>query len=237
MHLLKKCSTKICEEAFSKENRPSHAPEAISGEIADVDYGYLGLVYDPKLKKNRKAWVFSMRLRFSRVAFRELSFDQNAASFFTAHVRAFEYFGGVPQKIVIDNLKAGVIHASHTDPLLNKSYIKLAEHYNFIISPCAPRTPQHKGGVENDFKYIKNNFWSFFSAKQREKGREIPWSDELPDALAAWGRDIADKRKVAGLDETPEALFLQEIKALKQLPLERWDPIKVISLRQLATRL
>jgi len=210
---------------FPKKIDPVMLREAISGEIADVDYGYLGLVYDPALKKNRKAWVFSMRLRFSRVAFRELSFDQNATSFFMAHVRAFEYFSGVPHKIVIDNLKAGVIHASHTDPLLNKSYIKLAEHYNFIISPCAPRTPQHKGGVENDIKYIKNNFWSFFSAKQREKGRQIPWSDELPEALAAWGRDIADKRKVAGLDETPEALFLQEIKALKQVPLERWDPI------------
>lgn len=210
---------------FPKQIDPVMIREAIRGEIADVDYGYFGLVYDPELKKNRRAMVFSMRLRFSRRAYRELSFDQNAKSFFMAHVHAFEYFGGVPHKVVLDNLKAGVIHASHTDPQINKSYIKLAEHYNFLISPCAPRTPQHKGGVENDIKYIKNNFWPLFCAKQREKGRDIPWAHELPEALVAWGRDIADNRRVAGLNQTPEELFLQEIDSLQQLPLERWDPI------------
>ena len=70
--------------------------EHIPGEIMEVDFGYLGLVYASILKRNRKAWVFSGRLRYSRKAYREVVFNQKQETFFLCHVHAFEEFGGVP---------------------------------------------------------------------------------------------------------------------------------------------
>lgn len=214
---------------FPKAVDPIMLRENIPGEIADVDYGYLGIVYDPEKKRNRKAWVFSMRLRYSRRAYRQLSFDQSSKSFLMAHIHAFEFFGAVPEKVVLDNLKAGVIQANPFEPLLNKSYIALAEHYGFVISPCPPRTPQNKGGVENDIKYIKNNFWPFFCASQQEKGKDIPWAEELISALCFWGQKIADNRKVAGTDHTPEELFLKDFEKMKPLPSSRWDLVEWVA--------
>jgi len=76
-------------------------------------------------------------------------------TFFFCHIHAFEYFGGVPRKVTPDNLKAAIIRASFVDPLVNRSYRNLAENYGFMISPCVPYSPRHKGGVENDVKYVK----------------------------------------------------------------------------------
>ena len=54
-------------------------------------------------------------------------------------------FGGVSEKVTPDNLKAAIIVASFEDPLVNRAYRELAEHYEFLISPCLPGRPEHKG--------------------------------------------------------------------------------------------
>src|SRR5208283_620649 len=127
----------------------------IEDAVMEVDFGYLGLVYDSMECRSRKAWVFSGRLRKSRKAYREVVYDQKSETFFKCHIRAFHYFGGVPKKIVPDNLKAAVVKAAFNDPVINRSYQDLARHYDFVINPCLPGKPNHKGGVENDVKYIK----------------------------------------------------------------------------------
>ena len=127
--------------------------ETIPGEVMEVDFGYLGLSWDVKTNSRRKTWFFSGRLRHSRKVYREVVHNQKQETFFHCHIHAFEYFGGVPRKVTPDNLKAAIIRASFVDPLVNRSYRSLAEHYSFMISPCVPYTPRHKGGVENDMKY------------------------------------------------------------------------------------
>ena len=197
------------------------------GAIADVDFGYFGIVYDESCAQNRKAWFFSCRLRHSRKTYREVVLNQFERTFFTAHIHAFEFFQGVPMKIVLDNLKAGVIEASITEPLLNSSYRELAHHYGFMISPCAPYTPEHKGGVENDVKYVKKNFWPIFLENQKQKGRTIPSLIDLKEGLIHWNHEIAEQRKIAGIHKNVIEIFEQEEKEkLRKLPLERWDPIE-----------
>ena len=77
-------------------------------------------------------------------AYREVVFDQKQETFFACHMHAFEWFGGVPEKVTPDNLKAAIIVASFEDPLVNRAYRELALHYGFLISPCLPRRPEHK---------------------------------------------------------------------------------------------
>jgi hypothetical protein len=110
----------------------------VPGRDMEVDFGYLGITYDPQTRRNRKTYLFSGRLRHSRLAYREPCFGQKARAFFLGQIHAFEYFGGVPATAVPDNLKAAVVKASHQDPVVNRAYRELAEHYGFLISPCPP---------------------------------------------------------------------------------------------------
>jgi hypothetical protein len=191
-----------------------------------VDFGYLGITYNPFERRNRKTYLFSGRLRHSRKAYRERVFDQKQETFFEAHIHAFEYFGGVPQKAVPDNLKAAVVKASFEDPIINRVYRDLACHYGFLISPCLPYSARHKGGVENDIKYVKNNFWPLFKEQQKQRGREIPDASELETALAQWTRDVSERRIIKGVGRSPQEIFeTEEQQALHPLPPSRWDPV------------
>lgn len=191
--------------------------------IMEVDFGELGIVYDPMEKRNRKGYVFSGRLRFSAKAYRKVVFNQKQETFWQCHVEAFEYFGGIPLKVVPDNLKAAVVKASFTDPVINRGYRALAEHYNFLIDNCLPYSPQHKGGVESDIKYIKGNFWPVFKERQRQKGRDIPRAEEIQQALERWTMDTADVRKIKSVGASPDELFAHERDKLQSLPKERYD--------------
>ena len=201
--------------------------KTIAGEIMEVDFGYLGLTFDPITRRNKKTYIFSGRLRHSRDAYREIVFNQKQNTFFDCHIHAFEYFEGVPEKVVPDNLKAAVIKASFENPLINRVYQKLAEHYGFLISPCLPRKPNHKGGVENDIKYVKKNFWPLFKEDQKSKGYINLDTNELKDALKLWNARTARIRKVHGIGRSPEEMFESEEKAaLKPLPMTRWDNLQ-----------
>ena len=122
--------------------------ETKPGEVMEVDFGHLGLTWDTATRSRRRTWMFSGRLRHSRRAYREVVFNQKQQTFFACHIHAFEYFCGVSEKVTPDNLKAAIIVASFEDPLVNRAY-RVAEHYGFLISPCLPRRPEHKGGVES----------------------------------------------------------------------------------------
>ncbi|MCB1175505.1 MAG: IS21 family transposase [Leptospiraceae bacterium] len=195
------------------------------GEVMEVDFGDLGRMYDPIEKRNRKVYIFSARLRHSRLAYRERVYDQKQETFFQCHIHAFEFFGGVPHKIVMDNLKAAVIKASYQDPLINKAYRSLAEHYGFLISPNLPRRPEHKGGVENDIKYVKGNCLPLFIQQQKRLGRTIPDGALFADFLEQWAERVSH-REIRCIGQ-PSHLFNSEEKSmLLPLPGDRWEPVQ-----------
>jgi transposase len=213
---------------FPDAPRPVMVRATTPGEVMEVDLGYLGITYDPREKRNRKTYVFSARLRHSRHTWRERVYRQDAQTFFRCHIHAFEHFGGVPQKVVPDNLKAAVIQASVEDPIINRAYHDLARHYGFLISPCLPATPRHKGGVESDIKYVKRNFWPLFVERQRQLGHETSCGEEMASELDRWDEEVAQQRIVKGVGRSPRELFdTEEREALKPLPSVRWDPVTV----------
>jgi hypothetical protein len=198
----------------------------VPGRDMEVDFGYLGITYDEVTRRNRKTYVFSGRLRHSRLAYREPGFHQKASAFFMGHIHAFEYFGGVPAKGIPDNTKAAVIVASYEDPVINRAYHELAEHYGFLISPCPPYQPKKKGGVENDIKYVKNNFWPLFKEKQKVLGREVPSFADLQRELQRWTQEVSETRMIGGVGRSLREIFESEERtALNPLPQTRWDPL------------
>lgn len=216
---------RYCNKHFPKKIEPVMVRSTIPGRDMDVDFGELGRFIDAD-GVIKKVWLFTLRLRHSRRAYREIVLNQNISTFLMGHVRAFEYFNGVPEKCTLDNLKAGVIRSTIDNDMINRSYQALAEHYGFVISPCLPRTPQHKGGVEGDVKYVKSNFRSYFLAKQKQQGVTMPKICDLREALDVWNKEIADLHKVYGIGRCPLEIFKSEEEhSLRPLPKSRWEPI------------
>ncbi len=124
-----------------KAQRDSYVPlHSAPGEEAQVDFGYLGKFADAS-GKLRKVWCFSMVLSHSRYAYHEVVLDQKVPTFLRCHRNAFEYFGGVPQRVKLDNLKSGVIHPDFYEPILQQQYAEFLAHYRCAGVPCKVRKP------------------------------------------------------------------------------------------------
>ena len=119
--------------------------ETEPGEEAQVDFGYVGLMRDPETGKDRKTWCFILTLSYSRHRFVRFVFRQDSPTWIECHIRAFEFFHGVPARVVLDNLKVGVIKPDFYDPRIHFAYADLERHYDFVADPAKVRKPKHKG--------------------------------------------------------------------------------------------
>jgi transposase len=197
-------------------------PEAVGrvecqpGEEAQIDFGYVGLMLDAE-GNLRKTWSFVMVLSWSRHMYVEFVSDQSIGTWLTCHQRALEYFGGVPERIVIDNLKAGITKSIWDDPQLQMTYRECAEHYGFLVHPCRPRTPEHKGKVERGVDYVAGNFLG---------GRGQMSLGQANRQVRQWCLETAGHRIHGTTKERPLERFSQVEKSrLKTLPEEAYDRV------------
>jgi transposase len=191
------------------------------GEIAQVDFGYVGKLWDPGSGQQRKAWVFVMVLGHSRHQFTRVVFDQRTETWLSLHQQAFRSWGGVPKIVVPDNLKAAVIHAafgvSDRSCALNRSYRELAQYYGFKVDPAPPAAPQKKGKVESAVKYVKNNAL---------KGRHGESIEDINKYLERWVVEIAGARCHGTTGKRPLEVFdAEERAALLALPARPYEPV------------
>lgn len=199
---------KLCPAEVKVVVRVHTAP----GEEAQVDFGSVGQLYDPDSGQLRRAYVFVATLCYSRHQYSELVFDQKVPTWLALHQHAFESWGGVPERIVLDNLKAGVVKALLHDPVVGEAYRRLAQHYGFLISPTRPYTPQHKGKVENGVHYVQRNFMA---------GRQFLDIHVANQHLRTWIVDCAGTREHGTTHQAPLVLFNEhEQAALRPLPTE-----------------
>jgi transposase len=191
--------------------------ETAPGEVAQVDFGYVGKLYDAMSGRLRKAWVFVMVLAYSRRMIARLCFDQTIETWLRAHVEAFAELGAAPRTIVPDNLKAAVVRAAFGvdgAASLNRSYRELARHYGIKIDPAPIYEPKKKGKVEAGVKYVKGNFFA---------AREEKDADETRRALQRWIDEIANPRTHGTTHRRPIDLFAVEREALRPLPERRYE--------------
>jgi transposase len=180
------------------------------GEEVQVDFGYAGLMQDPETGQLRRTWLFVMTLSWSRHQYVEFVFDQKVETWLRCHRHAFEYFGGVPERVVIDNLKAAIVKAIQDDPAVQLSYQECALHYGFRVAPCRVRTPQHKGKVEKGgVHYVKRNFLG---------GREATPLTQANQDVLVWCETTAGLRCHGTTKEQPLKRF-QEIEQAQLQPL------------------
>ncbi len=127
------------------------------GECAQVDFASCGSI---KLNStSRKYYAFIMVLCYSKMMYVEFIYNQNQENFLQCHRNAFEYFGGIPKNIMVDNCKVAVLeHNRHGNIKFNPQYLDFAYHYGFNIKACGVRKPNEKGQVEKAVDYLKGNF-------------------------------------------------------------------------------
>jgi transposase len=191
------------------------------GEEAQVDFGSAGTLLDPIGSRPRRAWIFVMTLSYSRHQYAELVFDQKISTWLACHRHAFEWFGGTPRRVVIDNLKAAVLEANLHDPVLGEAYRRQAQHYGFLISPNRPRTPEHKGKVENGVHFAKRSFLA---------GQQFADLHTGNAALRRWIVERAGTREHGTTHRAPLAVFEAEERP-KLLPLPS-DPFELVEIKR-----
>jgi len=168
----------------------AHAPdriwrmECLPGEEAQVDFGS-GYYLEQQPGKRRQVHFLRVVLSHSRKAYTEAVLHQLAEVFIRCLENAFRAFGGVPQTLVIDNLRAAVRKADWYEPELSPKVEAFCRHYSTVILPCRVRQPEHKGKVENSVKYVKDNALA---------ARRFGSVAALNDWLRHWEQTVADTR-------------------------------------------
>ena len=185
--------------------RPKHRPAFLklafaAGEAAQVDWGSWGTIGVGNTR--RQLSFFVMVLCHSRRMYLEFFVSQTMEHFLEAHEHAFAAFNAVPQRIIIDNLKTGVLeHLAGCAPVFNQRYLDYSRHCGFTISACTVRSGWEKGRVENAVGYVKKNFLN---------GLELSDFSAINPAAQLWLDSVANVRIHGETGQRPIDLFEQE---------------------------
>jgi hypothetical protein len=162
-----------------------------------------------------------MRLSYSRLDYYEKVYDQKVETFILCHINAFEYFGGVPETVKIDNLKAAILEANFYEPVYQRMYKDFSQYYGFKPMPCRVDHPNDKGKVESGIKYVKGNFF---------QGRELENGPDCDQKLRRWMEKV--NRRVHGTTRKVPVEVFEEEERRKLLPL----PARRYQLSRVGTR-
>lgn len=187
--------------------------EFAAGECAQVDWGSYGSIAVGSTR--RRLSFFVMVLCYSRMIYVEFTLSQGMEQFLSCHRHALEFFGAAPARVMIDNLKTGVLeHLSGMEPRFNPRYLDFAAHYGFKPVACQVRKGNEKGRVENGVGYVKKNFLD---------GLEIPSFSALNPAARQWMDTVANVRIHGETRCKPIERFAQEKSVLGPLPAMAYD--------------
>ena len=183
------------------------------GECAQVDWGTYGNVRVGST--SRRLSFFIMVLCHSRMMYVEFTVSQTMEHFLGCHQNALHFFGSVPQKIMVDNLKSAVLKRTiGKDPVFNPRYMDFANHYGFKIVPCNVGKGNEKGIVENAVGYVKKNLLN---------GLAITDFKIMKPLVQHWLSTVANVRKHGETGKRPVTMFTEEKPSLQPLPVEPYD--------------
>ena len=203
---------------WAKKLDVSLRQEHRAGEKLFVDYAGQSLpIVDPVTGEITEAQIFLATLGASNYTFAEATLARDLPSWISSHVHAFEFFGGIPEILVPDNLKTGVTNPCRYEPDINPTYQDLAQHYGITVIPTRAGKPKDKAKVESAVLFaerwilaaLRNH--TFFSVQ------------ELNKAIAQRLGDL-NNRRFQKLNTTRRELFESLDKpALKALPDRRYE--------------
>jgi transposase len=185
------------------------------GEEAQVDFFYVRRWTDPATGQAHRLSAFLMTLSHSRHQFLHPVLHEDEAAWLEAHAAAFAFFGGIPRRLVPDNLTAGIVKADRFDPRLNRAYSELTRYYGCLVDPARVAHPKDKPRVERAVPYARESFFA---------GREFTSLEQMRAEAVRWAREVAGRRQHGTTREQPLAAFEQrERGTLLPLPPAPWE--------------
>lgn len=172
--------------------------ETLPGKQAQMDWGIVQVTDEDD--EVHKLVAFIMILSSSRVKYIEFCKRADLYSLERCMINAMEYYGGVPETILTDNMKTVVERRDAGQPVWNKKFEDFATEMGFIPKVCKPYRPQTKGKVERLVHYLKDNFIP---------GRSFTDLNDLNDQALKWCKKVDSKRH-GTTGEIPLRMLSQE---------------------------
>jgi len=161
-------STQFCElyRRWEKRLNPSLYRVHKAGEKAFVDYaGHTIPIVNRHTGDAKHAEIFVAVLGASNYTYSEATWDQSMPNWIGSHTRAFEYFKGVPEVLVPDNLKSGISKACKYEPDINPTYHDMAVYYGTTVVPARVAKPRDKAKVETGVQVVER--WILAALRNR----------------------------------------------------------------------
>ena len=198
---------------WAKKVKPTMRLDHKAGEKMFVDYaGQTTPVIDPTTGEIREAEIFVAVLGASSYTYVEAQWHQDLPNWTGGHVRAYQFFGGVTEVVVPDNLKAAVNHPSRYDPEINITYQELAAHYGVAVVPARAARPRDKSKVEVGVQNVER--WILARLRDRKFFSLVDLNKAIRELL-----EDLNNRKMEHLGKSRRELFeLVDKPALKPLP-------------------
>jgi transposase len=199
-------------QQFAAKHKATLHVEHKPGERMEVDWaGDTASLKDNISGKPIPVYVFVAVLPCSGYAYAEGFLNRNLENWITAHVHAYQFIGGVTRLLIPDNLKTGVNKADWYDPVINKTYHEMAEHYGTAVIPTGVRKPKHKASVERAVGILST--WIIAALRNRQ-------------FFSLWELNEAMRHKLADFNRKPfqkkpgsrESAFAEELPFLMPLP-------------------
>jgi len=190
--------------------------ETAPGELAEVDFGRLGLVWDPEAERRRVHHALLVTLVYSRHQYIYVTPSQKIPDLIAGLEEAWAFFGGVTTRAVLDNLKAAVTKADRYEPIFERTFAEYAAHRGFIIDAAVVRHATGKPVVERNVQYLRESFF---------RGETWLDRDHVQREAIRWCVEVAGQRTHGTTRRRPLVVFENEEKSkLRPLVAGRFDP-------------
>ena len=210
---LHRFAQKYCQ--FRRKRLTVRMAEPSPGEVAEVDFGKMGLVYDPATDRRRVLHALLITLCYSRHQYVHFTYGQTLSDFIEGIEDAWEFFGGITIRVVVDNLRDAINKADRYDPIFQRTFAEYADYRGFIIDSAPVRAPRGKPRVERNVPYVRENFF---------RGEQWRDRDHVQREGIRWCLQVAGTRVHGTTLKRPLGVFEDvEQAALKPITGERFD--------------
>ena len=187
------------------------------GMECQLDFGYLGLLFDPVTGRQRRVHALIFTACYSRHMFVWLSFTQTLAALVAGCEAAWVFFGGVFKVVIPDNASAIVADADPVNPRFTAGWLDYAQHCGFATDAARVRSPKDKPRVERAVQYVRGNFFA---------GEHFTGLSPAQAAAEVWCKDVAGMRIHGTIAARPAQVFAEhEAGALLSLPVPYDVPV------------
>jgi transposase len=176
-------------------------PDTEPGQMAEIDFGRLGLIKDGEGDKKRLVWGMMTVLNYSRHQFLWPLFGQQITDVLEGLEATWAFFNGIPRYVILDNFPAAVVGADPLNPRLTRGFMEYAKHRGFIADPARPGHPKDKPKIERNVPYARERFF---------KGGQFTGLIDLREQARIWCLQVAGQRVHGTTRKLPLVVFQEE---------------------------